>query len=262
VRLGGRLRCEVLDLVDDARDAWRRGARPILAVVACSLTVGAAVLSRVPRIRVDLLHYGGAYADQPLGHEMIRLPVAVFLPTSDLPLWGAVLQVFVVVALGEMLLGRLGTVTVALVGQLLSTVAARAMIAIGTGLFIGLPLSQARILDTGPSGVTVAVGAWLLSRRMAWLSVAVLGVVLTGFAFGQHNLDGVEHAAAYFVGVTLAALSAWASNLVKALAEVRAAVRRMSPMRFRRVGCRPGQAFLSRPMDRSYAPWHGRTGRR
>ena len=42
-----------------------------------------------------------------------------------------------------------------------------------------MPLSQAGILDTGPSGMTTAIGAWLLARRHAYATLALLMTALT-----------------------------------------------------------------------------------
>ena len=75
-------------------------------------------------------------------------------------------------------------------------------------MHIGLPLSQAGILDTGPSGITTAIGAWLLARRHAYATLALLMVALTVAAFVQPNIDGREHETAMFVGIIAALLQA------------------------------------------------------
>ena len=104
---------------------------------------------------------------------------SVFLPTFDLPWWAAVIQVAAVLGVAELLLGRPGLTLVGGVGQFASTMLARVMIIYGAAVHIGLPLSQAGILDTGPSGITTAIGAWLLARRHAYATLALLMVALT-----------------------------------------------------------------------------------
>jgi hypothetical protein len=155
-----------------------------------------------------LARAGGVYADLPLTQELARLPLSAFLPTGDLPLWGALLQIAVVVGLAELVIGPISTIAVAAAGQILSTLTSRYLIALGTAVLIGLPLSQAGVLDTGPSGISTAVGGWLLARRGAYASLALLVVAIAAAAALQSNLDGREHAAALAVGVGAAAIQA------------------------------------------------------
>jgi hypothetical protein len=144
-------------------------------------------------------------------------------------LWGALLQIAAVVGLAEMAGGRFVTLFIASVGQLLSTLVGRLLIALGTAVVIGLPLSQAGVLDTGPSGVSTAVGGWLLARRGAYVSLTLLmGAILLG-AVLQANLDGREHAAALLVGVGAALiqglpLHAMSRRVVSALRWVRSGI--------------------------------------
>jgi hypothetical protein len=69
-------------------------------------------------------------------------------------------------------------------------------------------LSQAGILDTGPSGITTAIGAWLLARRHAYATLSLLTIALTVAAFLQPNIDGREHETAMLVGVLAAVAQA------------------------------------------------------
>jgi len=203
-----RLRRELTGLLGDAARAWRAGRRPWIAASMCVLSAACAAADQFAAARPALARAGGVYANLPLTNELARLPLSAFLPTADLPLWGALLQTAIVVGLAELVIGPLSTLFVASAGQLLSTMTSRYLIALGTAVAIGLPLSQAGVLDTGPSGISTAVGGWLLARRGAYTSLALLVVAITAAAALQTNLDGREHAAALAVGVGAAAIQA------------------------------------------------------
>jgi hypothetical protein len=115
-----------------------------------------------------------------------------------------VVQVAAVLGIAELVLGRPGLTVVGGLAQFASTMAARVMIIYGAAVHLGLPLSQAGVLDTGPSGITTAVGAWLLARRRAYATLTLLMAALTVAAVIQGNLDGREHEAAMVVGILVA----------------------------------------------------------
>ena len=204
-----RLLDELQSLLNDVSVAWRSGRRPWLATLACLLIAGVyGAWREEPDSHQALVKVGDAYAGQPLHVELVRVPASVFLPTFDLPWWAAVIQVAAVLGIAELLLGRPGLTLVGGLAQFASTMLARVMIIYGATVHIGLPLSQAGILDTGPSGITTAIGAWLLARRHAYATLALLMVVLTVAAFVQPNIDGREHETALFVGIIAALLQA------------------------------------------------------
>lgn len=216
VNVVGRIavvKVEIARLFRAALVSLRSGRRPWLACVAWILAVAATLADR-GSTRHLLLSGGGVRANLPLWQEIIRLPVSAFVPTPELPLIGAVAQLLIVFSLGEVLLGRRATLLVAALGQLVSSLAARVMILAGTAAMVGLPASQAAVLDTGPSGMTTAVGAWLLVRTRCYGCLTVLGLAIGSLAVAQDNLDGREHFVAYIVGV----LTAAALPLVRALA--------------------------------------------
>ena len=68
----------------------------------------------------------------------------------DLPWWGAVVQLAAVLGVAEILMGRRGLTVVGGLGQLASTMLARVMVTYGAAVPLGLPLSQAGVVDTGP----------------------------------------------------------------------------------------------------------------
>ena len=204
-RYGLRLAAELRELVADSLGAWRSGGRPWFAVIACLLTAAVAALWREPHGRAVMMNVGDAYARQPLGAELARVPGSVFVPTFDLPWWGAVVQLAAVLGVAEILMGRRGLTVVGGLGQLASTMLARVMVTYGAAVPLGLPLSQAGVVDTGPSGITTAVGVWLLARRRAYATLSAVIIVLTVAAVVQRNIDGREHAIAMLVGLAMAA---------------------------------------------------------
>jgi hypothetical protein len=212
--MAGRVRAELGALLGDAGRAWRAGRRPWIAATMCVLTAVCAVAERYSGPRAVLARAGDVYARLPLDGELARMPLSVFLPTADLPVWAAVAQIAAVVGIAELVVGRVSTAVVAGAGQALSTLAARYLIALGPAVVLGLPLSQAGVLDTGPSGISTALGGWLLARRGAYASLALLTAAIGFAAVVQFNLDGREHAAALVAGVGIAVLQ---SSAVRAL---------------------------------------------
>jgi hypothetical protein len=183
----------------------------VLAVCAGSLCVLGDVAYSTPALRHVAVAAGAVTSGLPLSIELARLPGSAFLPTAELPLPAAVIQVVAVLGLAELLLGRWATVAVAMSGHVTSTLLARLLIMLGTVSFLGLPAAQMGALDTGPSAMTAAVGTWLLMRRRAYWCLGMLGAGLVAAAVLQDNLDGREHLAAFACGL-LAALGPSAAH--------------------------------------------------
>ena len=145
-------------------------------------------------------------ASEPMHVELARLIGSIFAPAPHLPLWGAVLQVVVVVGIAEMLLGWRWVLAVGLACHVAATLAARGMFAVGPhhlGAF-ALPLSMAAERDTGPSALTVGLaGALVVRERLRSLTVLyVIGLAIVTLAAGT-SLAGVEHLVAACVGMLL-----------------------------------------------------------
>ncbi len=223
------------------------GRRPVLAVLAAALCVTTTASYGSPALRPDVTDAGAVRASLPLGVELVRLPLSAFVPTVELPLLAAVVQVLVVVGLAELLVGRLATVTVAIVSQVLCSLLGRVLVQAG-GLF-GLPITQAGVLDTGPSAITTALGAWLLLRYRAYWCLGLLAGALLVAAGLQDNLDGREHLAAVLCGLALPGLgrcgrrlaAATSRLLTRAPGERPPAVHRALSTSARRPPDKPGQ---------------------
>jgi hypothetical protein len=184
-----------------ARDGWKNGARPWLAL---AVTVSAALVPALVHFHVfspELWKSGDVYASLPLATELARLPMSLFLPTPYLPVWGACLQLFVVIGLGELILGRRLTIAVAIFGHFGATLVARVLLDnVHTYLF-GLSPALAHLLDTGPSAATTAVGACLLVCSRMTRSAILLSVGLVAAALLAPGIDGAEHMVALACGL-------------------------------------------------------------
>lgn len=203
IRVVGGPYAELVGLYRSAKVALRSGGRPWAGASAALLSAVAAAGYQWTGSRHVLLLAGGVRADLPWWEELLRLPVSAFLPTSELPLLGAIAQLLIVIGLGELIAGRSSTIAVAAGGQIVSSLAARMMIASGGA--VGLAAFQAGVLDTGPSGMTTAVGAWLLARGRCYWCLGALAVVLGCGALVENDLDGREHLIALLFGVAAAA---------------------------------------------------------
>ena len=205
---------EELERVGRAAAArWRDGRRPVVAVVALSLCVLSTAAYRLRSWRPAVEAAGGVRASLPLPTELARLPASAFLPTPELPLVAACVQVLVVFGLAELLWGRAELVSLAAAAQVISTLLARALIIVGPATVIGLSAAQAQVLDTGPSVMTAALGGWLLVRQRARWCLGLLagGLLVAGVL--QPDIDGREHLAALVCGLLLPPLAGGAFAL-------------------------------------------------
>jgi hypothetical protein len=172
--------------------------------LALAATVSAALVPALVHFHVfspELWKSGDVYASLPLGTELARLPMSLFLPTPYLPVWGACLQLLVVIGLGELILGRRLTIAVALFGHFGATLIARVLLDnVHTYLF-GLSPALAHLLDTGPSAATTAVGACLLVCSRMTRSAILLSVGLVAAALLAPGIDGAEHMVALACGL-------------------------------------------------------------
>jgi hypothetical protein len=184
-----------------ARYAWSRGVRPWLGLAAALACVLVTELLHFHLLRPELWHSGDVYAALPLTSELARLPMSLIFPAALLPLWAACAQLFVVIGLGEMILGRWLTIAVALVAHFGSTLIARSLLLSLHGHVFGLTPSLAHALDTGPSAATTAVGACLLIAARMNRSALLLAIGLVVAAVVAPGLDGVEHTAALVWGL-------------------------------------------------------------
>jgi hypothetical protein len=141
------------------------------------------------------------HARDPLPVLVVRLPLSVFAPAELLPFAFAVVQVTVVFAAAQILLGWRRTLVVGLAGHALATVSARAWI------WLGEPLGVAHHhLDTADAGPSVAVlslaGYIMVAMRAGWLA-ALLSAYHLGETVLLHGLAQREHLVGVLVGIAL-----------------------------------------------------------
>ena len=164
------------------------------------------LLLRNHSVGPPLWHSGAVYASLPLGTEILRLPMSLFIPTPLLPVWGAAAQLVLVLGIGEMLIGRWVTIVVAAIGHVASTLIARVIIDSIHGNLLGLSPTLAHMLDTGPSAAATAAGAFLLLALGLKRCAVLLTVSLLVAAFFIPGIDGVEHMIALACGFLAAVL--------------------------------------------------------
>lgn len=207
---GRGLRAEFARLWLATRLGWANGTRPWLGLSLALACVAVSLLLHVHTVHTELWQSGDVFAALPLSTELIRLPMSLFMPTAYLPLWGAILQLLVVIGLGELILGRSMTLLVAAAGHVGSTLIARVLLDTPHIDIFGLTPAFARLLDTGPSGATTAVGACLLVAMRMNRSAILLSLGLVIAALVAPGVDGVEHTVALLTGFSAGLIARWA----------------------------------------------------
>ncbi|MEU2114401.1 hypothetical protein ABZ567_01810 [Streptomyces sp. NPDC016459] len=152
---------------------------------------------------------GSVRAEDPLWLALLRTPLSLFVPALDLPVWGALAQVLLVFGIAEICLGRWRTLGIAYLATLAGTLYARVGIALGPEGPLGLPASDARVVDTGPSAAVVGLAVYVCWRYGAvWTGGAVV-VAMVVEVIVKPNLAGKEHLAAIAGILVLIGVQAW-----------------------------------------------------
>jgi hypothetical protein len=151
---------------------------------------------------------GGVRAEDPLWLALLRTPLSLFVPALDLPVWGALAQILLVFGIAELCLGWWRTLVIAYVATLAGTLYARMGIALGPGHPIGLPASDAHVVDTGPSAAVVGLAVFLGWRYGAYVTAGVVIAAMVVEVVLEDNLAGKEHLAAIAAVLLLCALVA------------------------------------------------------
>ncbi|MCX4848437.1 hypothetical protein [Streptomyces sp. NBC_00893] len=136
---------------------------------------------------------GAVQAEDPLALSLLRTPLSLFVPAPDLPVWGALAQILVVFGTAEICLGRWRTLLIAYVATLSGTLYARVGVALGPDGLFGLPASDARIVDTGPSAAVVGLAVYLCYLHRARFTGALVIAAMVAEVVLKNNLAGKEH---------------------------------------------------------------------
>ncbi|MFI1587499.1 MULTISPECIES: hypothetical protein [Streptomyces] len=146
---------------------------------------------------------GFVRAVDPWWLALLRLPLSLFVPAADLPVWGALVQVLLAFGIAEITLGRPRTLFIAYVCTLAGSLYARLGLAIGPGGALGLPADDALVVDTGPSGAVVGLTVFLCLRFRAWFTAALVVAAMLVEMVVKPNLAGKEHLVAIVVAVAV-----------------------------------------------------------
>ncbi|MCG7204524.1 hypothetical protein [Streptomyces arenae] len=221
--------------------ATARGPLAKLRLRAVPMTVAAVCLTALLQFTQNqpwgyrlVQHAGAVRAADPFWLALLRTPLSLCVPALDLPVWGALAQILVVFGIAEVCLGWWRTLAVAYVATLAGTLYARVGIALGPHVPLGLPGSDARVVDTGPSAAVVGLAVFLAWRYGAHVTAGAVAAAMVAEVALKENLAGREHLAA-LAGV--AAL--WAA--------VRMARRLRHPRPQRRPGSRAGSGRSGLP---------------
>jgi hypothetical protein len=153
-------------------------------------------------------HVGAVRAADPLWAALLRTPLSLFVPALDLPVWGALAQLLIVFGIAEICLGRRRTLVLAYTATLAGTLYARLGVWLGPDHPLGLPASDAHVVDTGPSAAVVGLAVFLGCRYGAYVTAgAVVAAMVVEVAL-KENLAGREHLAAIAAVLVLCGVSA------------------------------------------------------
>ncbi|WP_210576214.1 hypothetical protein [Streptomyces sp. GESEQ-4] len=151
---------------------------------------------------------GAVRAEDPLWLALLRTPLSLFVPALDLPVWGGLVQILLVFGIAEICLGWWRTLAVAYAATLAGTLYARVGIALGPDGLLGLPASDAHVVDTGPSAAVVGLAVFLGWRYRAYVTVGAVIVAMVVEVLVKQNLAGKEHLAAIAGVLALCAVCA------------------------------------------------------
>ncbi|WP_206302701.1 hypothetical protein [Streptomyces sp. WAC 01529] len=151
---------------------------------------------------------GSVRAEDPLWLALLRTPLSLFVPALDLPVWGALAQILLVFGIAEICLGWWRTLAVGYAATLAGTLYARVGVALGPGHLLGLPASDARVIDTGPSAAVVGLAVYVCWRYRAYFTAALVTVLMAVEVLVKNNLAGKEHLAALAAVFVLCVFSA------------------------------------------------------
>lgn len=157
---------------------------------------------------------GSVRAADPLWLSLLRTPLSLFVPALDLPVWGALAQILIVFGIAEICLGRWVTLAIGYVATLAGTLYARLAISLGPHGPLGLPASDARIVDNGPSAAVVGLAIYVCWHYRARRTAVVVAALMVIEAAVKPNLAGKEHLAA-ISAVALVVMARWALGAVR-----------------------------------------------
>ncbi|MFD3323955.1 hypothetical protein [Streptomyces sp. NPDC058701] len=187
---------------------------------AVPMTLGAVCLTSVFQIVQNtswgfqaVQNLGSVKAVDPLGLALLRTPLSLFVPALDLPVWGALAQVLLVFGISEICIGWWRTLLIGYVATLAGTTYARIGLSLSPDHPFGLPASDRVVNDTGPSAAVVGLALYVCWRYRAYLTGALVVLVMIGEVLVKDNLAGKEHLAAIAAVMAVCVLrAAWSAE--------------------------------------------------
>ncbi|XEC32628.1 hypothetical protein JAO84_09425 [Streptomyces fradiae] len=152
---------------------------------------------------------GSVRAEDPLVLALLRTPLSLFVPALDLPVWGALAQILLVFGIAEICLGKARTLLLAYVATLAGTLYARVGIALGPDSPLGLPATDAQVVDTGPSAAVVGLAVYVCWRYGARWTGTLVVVAMVVEVLIKNNLAGKEHLAAIAAVLLVIGVQEW-----------------------------------------------------
>jgi hypothetical protein len=150
---------------------------------------------------------GAVRAEDPLWLALLRTPLSLFVAALDLPVWGALAQILIVFGIAEICLGWWRTLVIAYAATLAGTLYARLGIWLGPDSPLGLPGTDAHVVDTGPSAAVVGLAVFLGWRYRAYVTAGVVIAAMVVEVLLKDNLAGKEHLAAIAAVLMLCGIS-------------------------------------------------------
>ena len=196
----------LLSTVRDALVTRRLRAVPMTLAAVC-LTAAFQYVQNQPWGYGFVQNIGAVRADDPLWLALVRTPLSLFVPALDLPVWGALVQILLVLGIAEICLGRWRALLIGYVATLAGTLYARVGVAVGPDHPAGLPGSDARVVDTGPSAAVVGLAVYVCLRYGAYATAALVTALMVCELVVKNNLAGKEHLAAIAAVLVLRALT-------------------------------------------------------
>ncbi|MEU7179631.1 hypothetical protein ACWIG3_35255 [Streptomyces celluloflavus] len=178
-----------------------------VTLAAVLLTLVFQIVQNQPWGYRPIQNIGSVQAGEHLWLALLRTPLSLFVPALDLPVWGALAQLLLVFGIAEICLGRRQMLAVAYLATLAGTMYARLGIWLGPGTPVGLPPTDAYVIDTGPSAAVVGLALVVTWRYRAWFTcAAVVVAMVVEVLFIKNNLAGKEHIAAVAAVLVLCAV--------------------------------------------------------
>ncbi|MEU6675559.1 hypothetical protein [Streptomyces sp. NPDC046925] len=188
--------------------AERRWRAAPMALTAVCLTALLQFTQNQPWGYQFVQNIGSVRAEDPLWLALLRTPLSLFVPALDLPVWGALAQMLLVFGIAEICIGWWRTLVIGYAATLAGTLYARVGIEWGPGGPLGLPASDAQVVDTGPSAAVVGLAVYVCWRYRAWFTAGLVIVLMVVEVIVKNNLAGREHLAAIAAALVLCACSA------------------------------------------------------